>query len=633
MKSFKYHILQLLKRIALIIVILFLCRILFYTLNKQAFSNITFTSLSRIFLYGIRFDLATISMLNSVFIIFSLAPVILLSKKWYQTFLKILFIIVNTALICVNVIDIKFFEFSKKRLTFDIFNSEWLGNDFITLIPHFIADYWFVLLMFIGFTYLLIKLYPNYNSEHLKLDKMTAIPIITRWTIRILILGFFIVASRGGLQLKPLSIITAARYTNSQNAPIVLNSGFTIIKTADNQLIKHQNFFTEEELNKIYSPILQFTPKDADKKNIVLIILESFGKEYSGYLNNNKGYTPFLDSLMKRSLVFTNCFANGTSSIEALPSILSSIPSLIGEPFITSAYSGNNINGIASCLKHEGYSSYFYHGGHNGTMNFDNFSLMSGIEKYYGFNEYPKKNTQDQDGAWGIFDEPYLQYVANELNTKQQPFCAGIFTLSSHHPYKIPKHLQNKFPKGELINHESIGYSDYALNRFFETAQKMPWFKNTIFVLTADHTAQSEGGFYSSQVGRYAVPLIFYSPTDTTFTGLSGNTCSQSDIFPSLLDYLGYNKPFISFGQSLFQDSVPHYSISRLNNVYQIIYDTIIIASDGEKIISIKTLNNNTLTDVNISDSLPKHMQDIFTFKQAIIQQFNNRMIDNKLTK
>lgn len=630
MKSFKYHILLLIKRIFLILLFLTLSRVLFYFFNKNYFSDINEPSFFSIFFYGIRYDFSSVSTLNSLFILLSLAPVFFLCKKWYQNLLKILFIGVNTLILLVNFVDTKFFEFSKKRLTSDIFNSEWLGDDFIKLLPRFIIDYWFLFLLFFIFIVLFVKLYPNYRPNHLKMDTMKTLPIFKRWLVRIVLLSFFVIGSRGGLQLKPLSIISATQYASSKYMPLVLNSSFTLMKTIGIATIEKKDTFSPSEVEQIYSPILQFKAKKSINKNLVIIILESFGKEYSAYLNNKNGYTPFLDSLMQKSLVFTQCYANGKSSIEALPSILSSLPSLINEPFITSPYSGNYVNGIALCLKEKNYISAFYHGGKNGTMGFDNFAKLSGISKYYGLNQYPKKS--DYDGAWGIPDEPFLQYFAKELEKTPSPFFASVFTLSSHHPYKIPEKWKNKFPKGKLINHESIGYADRSLKLFFETASKMDWFKNTLFVLTADHTAQSEGGFYASEIGRFAIPLIFYSPNDTLLTGTSNKTCSQTDIMPSVLDYLGYEKPFISFGQSLFQDSVPHYSISLSDGVYQLIYDSIVITSDGNKIFSAKKIKGKQIDNLKITPHLPDYLKDIFIFKQAFIQQFNNRMIENKFS-
>lgn len=629
MKAFKYNIHLLIKRSLLVIVLFTISRLFFYFLNQSYFADITGWSLVRHFLYGIRYDASSFFWFNLPFIVLSLVPIYLLSLKWYQKILKWLFCVVNSVVLSVNFIDSKLFEFSEKRMTTDIFNAQWLGDDFITMLPHFLKDYWFVALMYIIIVVLIVKLYPKYNSRVIILDTTKALHVGKRWFIRLIILLLFGVLGRGGFQLKPLNIISAAQYSSPKNMPLVLNSSFTVMKTLGDKPLEGKKWFEVNELDSIFNPLYYFNANNFVPKNVVLIILESFGKEYSGLLNGKMGYTPNLDSIMDLGLFHSNCFANGKRSIEALPSIISSLPPLMDKPFITSTYNSNSINSIGSLLKEKGYDTKFYHGGKNGTMGFDNFVKLAGIEHYYGLDEYPNK--EDYDGGWGIYDEPYLQYITDELDKTKEPFFAGVFTLSSHHPYEIPQKYVGKFPKGTLVNHESIGYADYALGEFFKTASTKPWFNNTLFVLTADHTAQTEGGFYASKLGRYAVPLVFYAPGDTLLIGKSKSICSQVDILPSIMDYLKYDEPFVAFGSSVFNDSIPKYSNTFTNGIYQFVYDTVAISSNGNSLISAYYISKGKINKVRVKDSVPEAVSDAFEFQRAILQQYNNRMIENNL--
>jgi len=629
-KAFTYHILLLLKRVLLIIVLLTLSRILFYAFNQHLFGELHGPELYKILFYGIKFDLASIVFFNALFIVLSLAPLNLLSNNWYQIILKWLYCLVNAFILALNFIDTKFYEFAGKRITSDVFNSKWLGDDFSTMLPHFLADYWYMFILFGVFVFIMVKLYPSYSSRYIRLNSTAVVKISNRWIIRVIIIAFFVLVSRGGFQLKPINVISATQYTKPVNVPLILNSSFTLIKSIGGKNLTDYKPFTERDLDNLFSPVIQFDSVSFKNKNVIVIILESFGREYSGLLNHNKGYVPNFDSIQQKGLYFTQCYANGKRSIEALPSILSSIPALMDEPFITSSYNVNSIESLGSILASLGYETRFYHGGKNGTMGFDNFVKLVGINHYYGLNEYPDR--KDYDGGWGIFDEPYLKYFANQLTEIKEPFFAGLFTLSSHHPYTIPDQYANKFPKGKLVNLESIGYADYALGKFFETAQKEPWFYNTLFVLTADHTAQTNGGFYKTEMGKYAVPLVFYSPGDSTLVGQSSIKCSQSDILPSVLDYLGYNKPFVSFGQSVFRDSVPHYAANYVNGVYQLITDSLAITSNGKDLITAFAIKgNDIITRYNVNDTLPAEVERTFLFQKAMIQQYISRMIENKL--
>lgn len=595
-------------------------RLLFYVFNFHLFSALSLGEALLHFFYGLRFDIATIFLFNVLFIVISILPQKLLNHGWLQIVNKAVFVFVNALLLGANLVDVAFFEFEGKRLTSDIFTKEWLGGDFITLLPEFIKDYWYLFLIFISITYVLVKFYPKYRAKSMVEDKRWGLP--NQIVIGVVLLVVSVYASRGGVQLKPIGVITAARYTSPQYMGLILNSPFTLVKTMGNKPLDNPNYFTLDELEEVYRPVHQYNHENKNCKNVVIVILESFGKEYSGFLNDTMGYTPHFDSIMQKGLTFTQAYANGKRSIEALPSIFSSIPQLTNKAFVHTQYASNNIEGIGSILTDMGYESAFYHGGKNGTMGFDNFSQLAGIDHYYGIEQYPDEN--DYDGNWGVFDEPYLMYFSKQLGEMQEPFFAAIFTLSSHHPYIIPEKYEGKFSQGKLINHESIGYTDYALGEFFKQAEQQEWYKNTLFVLTADHTAQALHPFYKTNRGKYAVPIVFYAPGDTALNGISEQVCQQTDIFPSVLDYLGYSKPFVAFGNSVFSSTDSPFSISYVNGIYQLITPELTVSFNGKSIVD-TTFYSNTLAKKGQMEKV-NHAQKKL---KAIIQQYNIRMEHN----
>jgi phosphoglycerol transferase MdoB-like AlkP superfamily enzyme len=445
----------------------------------------------------------------------------------------------------------------------------------------------------------------------------------------VLIFGFLtFVGFRGGLQYKPLNILSASKYNSGKTSALILNTPFTVIKTFGKQFIEEKNFMSEENAIHLMPVIKHSSAKPFEKKNVMIIIMESFGKEYIGSLNNNKGYTPFLDSLINKSLTFTNAYANGKRSIEGIPAIVAGIPALMDEPFITSVYSGNTITSVATLLKTKGYNSVFFHGGTNGTMGFDNFSKLAGYDKYFGRSEYGNDN--DFDGNWGIYDEPFLQRTATEVNNMKEPFLATVFTLTSHHPYKIPDGFENTFPAGTLPIHRSIGYADYSLRKFFETASKMPWFKNTLFVITADHTALSGSDFYQSRVGLYSVPVLYYCAGDSGLTGKNNRTTQHIDILPSIMDYVGYPDSYFAFGESIFDENSKGFAINFINQSYELISDDYAFNMDFSgnslyKFTSDSTMENDIiLTNKNIATDMDKKLK-------AFIQNYNHALIENKM--
>jgi phosphoglycerol transferase MdoB-like AlkP superfamily enzyme len=368
--------------------------------------------------------------------------------------------------------------------------------------------------------------------------------------------------------------------------------------------------------------------------NVVIFILESFSKEYSCFLGGGKGYTHFLDSLLQQSLVFTNAFANGTQSYEAMPAIIAGIPSLMDEPYSGSNYADNLIESLPFLLRQEGYHTTFYHGGNNGTMGFSNFARVAGVEYYMGREEY--NNDADFDGHWGIWDEPYLQYFAGQIDRFPQPFFTALFTLSSHHPYNVPEKYRNRFKEGSLPILKSIRYADYALGAFFKTAQHMPWYKNTLFVFTADHAAQAVERIYNSTTGMFAIPIAFFCPSDSTLTGSDSTIAQQIDIMPTVLDYLGYQKPFFAFGESLLNSASSHMALSFVNGIYQLVEGNYVMLFNGKRVTSFYNRNNqDEKQGVDSPDSISNpDVQIVFRNMEAniraIVQTYNQCLINNQ---
>ncbi|MEI6695232.1 MAG: sulfatase-like hydrolase/transferase [Bacteroidota bacterium] len=625
--------LMVLCQILILISLFTISRIIFYTANLQFFRGIGFFDFIKILLGGMRFDISSIFMLNFIYILFQFIPLKLRFNNLYQKVLRIFFYLTNSIAFALNFIDVIYFRFTFKRTTSDIFNYMAVGGDFSKLIPQFIRDFWYIVIIFVVFIIVLVKLTSIFKAKDIIASK------IKYYTFQsfgfVFAIGILIIGIRGGFQLKPIDIITASKYTENKNVPLVLNTPFTIFKTLGLPVLSEKSYFKNpDELAKIYTPLqlpdTTDTSKHFKKLNVVIIILESFSQEHIGALNNIKGYsgfTPFIDELIKKS-AYVKGFANGKRSIEGIPSILSGIPTLMNEAYITSMYAANKINSIASLLKAKGYNTSFFHGGTNGSMGFDSFTKLAGFETYYGRTQY--NNEKDYDGKWGIVDEAFLQNYAKQLNTTQQPFLSSVFTLSSHHPYTVPEKYKGKFKKGHLEIQESIMYADYSLKRFFETASKMAWFDSTLFVITADHTSEAYLDYYQNNIGMYAVPIIFYMPN--TNLKLDHNQIGQQiDILPSILDFLNFDKPYFSFGNSVFNAKKPHFNISFINGEYQLIKDDYVLKFDGESAVSLYQIKNDSLLKNNLINKEVSKRIEMENFIKAVIQQYNNRVISNKL--
>ncbi|MEZ5198518.1 MAG: sulfatase-like hydrolase/transferase [Bacteroidales bacterium] len=624
-------------RLLLVLILLFLSRILIYFFNVPLFSEIGAGDLIYIFIAGLRFDLFTLVSVNLPFILLNSIPLKFKYKRTYQRFLDIVFYVMNSLALMLNFVDVIYFRFTGKRMTVDVY--QYIGDnktEIISLIPDFVIDFWPVFVLFLIFVFFLVYVGRRIRVNYSIVNRYNRRSYIIDALMFVLFMGVFLVMGRGGLQLKPIDLVNAGEHTNPEYFPLLLNTPFTVIKTNDRSAIERKDYFSgTEDLNAIFNPVHK--PRvDAgpfQKTNVVIIVLESFTAEHSAFLNpgfeggDYEGYTPFLDSLMRQSLVFRG-FANGEKSIDGIPAILSSIPSLMNSPYLNSPYVSNKINSIGGLLREKGYETGFFHGGTNGTMSFESYTKIAGFERYYGRIEFDNDNFFD--GNWGIFDEPFLLYTAQILNDSKKPFFSTVFTLSSHHPYTIPEELKGKFKKGPLDVHESIGYSDYALSRFFNTIKDMDWFENTLFVITADHTYSGYYPFYKTSVGRYSIPVIFYKK-NSDWAEMSDKIAQQCDIMPSVLDFLNYPEPYVAFGQSVFDSVSERFAISYLTGIYQLIQGDFVYKFDGEKDVSLYNISVDSLMRKNVIDQSKEVTHHLSRLTKAIVQQYNNRMLDNQL--
>lgn len=571
MKPLLPPIKRILLQVLLLLLVYAASRSMFSLINLHHFKGLTLKGFLDIAFHALRYDLSAITVVNGPYILLFLLPLPLWRMPRYQALLQYLFVVLNAVVLLFEISDWAYYPYNFKRATADVLNMVSRKGDFWSLLPRFVIDYWFVPVGWILITWLLAR-GNKWIVRRTPLDRKPEFPmwwIIPFWqTVRlVLVAGLAVIAIRGGTQYVPIGIRNAVQVTDSRYVPVLLNTPFSIINSFSNSRLEAPHYFDDSMLSHYVQPLKQYGGRPFRPRNVVVIILESYSKEFTK-LGGGKSYTPFLDSLMDQSLVCTQAYANALHSAEGIPAVLSGLPSLMDESITTSVYGANKITALPNLLKPKGYSSAFYHGGTNGTMSFDVYTAGAGFDKYYGRYEY--NNEKDYDGNWGIWDEPFFQYFARGLSSMRQPFVASIFSLSSHPPYKVPQQYEAVLPKGSLKMHTCVAYTDMALRKFFATASTMPWFRNTLFVITPDHCSpESSGGYYESPNGHYAIPLVFYAPGDSTLRGTYTGIAQQIDILPSVIDYLGYDRPFFAFGNSIFRPVDRPAVVNYINSTYQ----------------------------------------------------------------
>ena len=639
MKEFRLQELGVLfYRIFLAFVFYQVARLLFWFFNKGLIRIDSVSDYFNVAYHGTAFDTTAILYVNSLFILLSLLPLVINTKKYYQKFLFYLYFITNGIAYGMNFGDFVYYKFSQARLTMAAMHvaqhEKNIGKVFfVSIVEHPFVILWFILLMILWiFLYKKVKI-----SDRKPVKKWV---YFVSSAVSLCIVAALVVGGiRGDFKhsTRPINLVDANRHVkNPLQANVVLNSVFSFFRTMNTNNFQEVKFVDEKFIEQNVRPYKIYEREGIEPKpNVVIFILESFSKEYSGAFNKNTkikdfaSYTPFFDSLATQSLIATNAFANGRQSIHGMSSILAGIPTL-KDAFTSSPYSNQKIQSVVSVSNDLGYDTSFFHGAPNGSMGFMGFGNILGFKHYYGKTEY--NNDADFDGIWGIWDEPFFQYFAKTLNTKKSPFMATMFSVSSHHPFKVPEKYAGKFKRGPLEIHEPVGYTDYALKKFFETAKKMPWYQNTIFVMVADHTNQVAYPEYEKAMNRFAVPILFYSPNPKyNLKGEIITPTQQMDIYPTLADLMGYNKKIRSWGRSLVSDKKEDYLIVNSSGVEQFMIGNYIYLFDGRNFTGIYALQdlgyeNNLLGKIRTPEITLGELK-----AKAWYQDYMDRVINRKL--
>jgi phosphoglycerol transferase MdoB-like AlkP superfamily enzyme len=623
-----------------LMVVLFLFsvqRVLFYLINIGYFPHMPIGHLGELMISGLKFDLSAVLYVNSLYILVMLLPIQIKYDDWYKKSARILFLVTNSIALSTNFIDVVYFRYILRRTDFSIFSEFRNESHLWKIVLVGLVQYWYLVVIFAVMFYFLLLVY----GDHKRSTFVRSGTFFYLYSTIVLLLsaGLSVAGMRGGFTgtTRPITISNAIEKVKRPiESAIVLNTPFSMIRTISAKTFEKVNFFEEKEAENIYSPVHKGAPPGSFKPlNVVVLILESFTKEVVGALNTDlegghyKGYTPFLDSLIHQSYTWKYSFANGTKSIDAIPSVIAGVPSLV-QPFVLSRYSLNEMEGLAATLKKKGYDAGFFHGAPNGSMGFDAITHMLSINKYFGQNEYARK--EDSDGYWGIPDELFLSYCARNFSQLKEPFIASVFTLSSHHPYILPKEYENRFKGGPNPLYKCIEYSDYSLRKFFKEASGQPWYKNTLFILTADHSLpSSDHKEYITSTGLFSIPIILHHP-NSKLIGLDSTLIQQIDIFPTVMGYLKYDAPYFAFGSDRFNAGDRPFVVNYTNEYYQYMEGDYLLQSDGRNLLMAYRYKEDPLYQHNLVESNDSVMLKHFRHFKAFMQQYNNRMVENRLT-
>jgi len=637
--------------LALVYLIYIICRGAFLLTNWHLYAGtLSLGHVLELFRAGLIFDTTAIIYTNALVILLFLLPLHWKERTGYYQVVRLVYVLLNGLCLSANLADAVYFPFTGKRTTASVlqeFSHE--GTDSMARI--FMGQalhHWYLVLLGI---FLIVLLWRLFRPRRVKPVTHLGRYYVGHLLVFLLAIPLCVISVRGGVgkSTRPITISNANEYANRPaETGIILNTPFSILRTLGKKPFTVPQYMSETEAEALFSPLhvpldsLSFQPK-----NVVVLILESFSKQHFGFYNKTlrggsyRGFTPFLDSLCTHAaLTWRYSYANGRKSIEGMPSVLSALPNFVEPLFLTPA-SLNHLSGLARELgEHKGYTTAFFHGAQNSSMGFHAFARATGFQQYFGRTEYnadPQTHgDQDFDGTWAIWDEEFLQFYARRMSEMKEPFMTAVFTASSHDPFALPDRYQDVFPQGESPLQQCVAYSDHALRLFFQKVSQEPWYSNTLFVLTADHTSQQLDPFYTTSLGNFCVPIIFYSPGDSTLRGYDEErVVQQTDIMPTVLGLLHYDQPYIAFGQDMLRTPADEtFALHWLPEAsgYEFIQGPYALQYDGQRVTSAYAYRTDSLMQYNILPSLPADTLSLMQRQmESVIQQYMQRMTQDRL--
>lgn len=594
------------------------------------FSSLSVFEIIQSFVYGLRFDFA----LTSILFLF---PILMINlplkwaenknwlKFWYWICLPI---IIATSLLLAA--DIAYYAYVKRHITQEL---RLILHDTLFVLQMGLSSYKLALLSFAGFAAVLFFLWKKVFPKDLSTNDSTSFGK----RIAIFTLVFFVLAIgvRGGTQRKTIHVINAFATGSPSQGNLILNGAYSALRSFSGKASVSHDFYKPEVLkqqalelglyqqNERFPFQKKFNHTKGNKLNVVIVLLESWSYKYIDALaGNNYGITPNFDKLVKQGLSFDRFYAAGQRSIEGLQAVLTGVPVLIDLPRLGWGLENSKFSRLGSILQKHGYHTMFAQSSRRTSFHIDSISAAAGFENYYGMEDVKLKlDYEDPSSFWFGWDHETFNNVQSRLTGVTQPFISFIFTGSTHSPYgTLPKEFL-KYPHhtdSEEGFMNTVFYADWAIGQFMKDARKQPWFDNTVFLFTADHTV----GTYNNEttLDQFHIPFVMYSPKHIK-AGTNNTISSHLDIMPTVIDMLKLPDTFSAVGQSLLTKKNDDQASAYIHagNITGIINNKGYLLHTLQKVIEAKTLTHDKM-DAKTQDKLEQHL---LTIDQMAYQAIN----------
>jgi phosphoglycerol transferase MdoB-like AlkP superfamily enzyme len=456
--------------------------------------------------------------------------------------------------------------------------------------------------------------------------KDLAQPLWKKVSTALMMLTLTFLLIRGGWQLSPINQSMAYFSNEIFLNHAAVNTEWNLIDDILSNKYGKDNpykYYPREEAQKILSEIYkkptESTPilLNSERPNVVLIILESYTAELVGVLGGEKGVTPNTDRLAGEGILFEEIYAAAGRTDKGVLASISAFPAQAIRSVMKLGSKQEKLPGIAQEFVKNSYSTSFYYGGESEFFNMKSYVLSHGYKKLVDQHSFQSK---DMNSKWGAYDDKVFTKQLADMDNSKQPFFSTILTLTNHEPFEIP--VERKY-KGENVNDQfrsTMFYTDSCLGAYLNDAKKKSWYKNTLFVIIADHGHRLPNDLTEFEARKYRIPLIFYGDViKPEFKGLKiSKTGSQTDLVATLLNQVKIDASRYSWSKDLLNPSTPGFAFFNWDNGFGF--------ATKEQVISYDNVGKNIILRKNKAN--PKLDNELLRYGQAHMQEVFQQYLD-----
>jgi len=402
-------------------------------------------------------------------------------------------------------------------------------------------------------------------------------------------------------------------YCNHAALNSVWNMMYSISKSGS-MYKKYPSYIDKAKAKQISSELMldngsSIKVLNSNRPNIVIILLESFSAKMVEPLGGLPNITPNLNALCKQGILFTKVFASGDRSDKGIVATISGFPAQSTKSIIKYPLKSQKLATISGVFDSVGYKTTFYYGGNPDFANIRSYLYSSKFRKLITQDDFPKSY---RNSKWGVHDEYMFNRLLVDCDSAKTPFFKMFFTLTSHEPFEIPRKPKFTGTDEQTKFLSSVNYTDSCIGNFFNQAKTREWYKNTLFILIADHGHRYPGKDPNYSINKFKIPMLWLGGAISTDPMIVNSTCSQVDLAATLLTQFGFDTRKFKLSRNILSNGYKPFAYYVFNDGFGFVTDSSYVTFDHTSKKFIKREGSNLDKVTEEAFSYLSYYQDIF---------------------